>query len=100
MRLQEVYFICQSLKENWQDLSFEERKINGGVFYKLSNLDNVKSNLKLASQITSFEHIVKNIENYSPGFNIVEGNVVLDSRGRSDFVSDYNQLNLKITTII
>ena len=100
MRLQEVYFICQSLKENWQDLSFEERKINGGVFYKLSNLSNVKSNLKLASEITSFKQVVKNIENYSPGFNVVEGEVVLDPRGRNAFSADYNQLNLKITTII
>ena len=100
MRLQEVYFICQSLKENWQDLSFEERKINGGFFYKLSNLSSVKSNLKLASEITSFKQVVKNIENYSPGFNVVEGEVVLDPRGRNAFSADYNQLNLKITTII
>lgn len=100
MRLQEVYLICQKMRDGWKELSFEEKKVSGGgVCYKLANLTNVNGILDLASNIPSFETVVTNIKSLSPGFVMVGGEVIMDSRGKNTLITEFSQLKLKATTI-
>lgn len=100
MRLQEIYYICRTVQESWNDLSFDEVKAAGNAtYYKLKNTDAVREILADLDVIESFQETVASIRNRSYGFTQSAGEITVDSRARSALLGDYQKLYTKVSTI-
>lgn len=100
MRLQEIYYICRTVQESWNDLSFDEVKAAGNAtYYKLKNTDAVREILADLDVIESFRETVASIRNRSYGFTQSAGEITVDSRARSALLGDYQKLYTKVSTI-
>lgn len=99
MRLQEVYSICKNVQEEWCSLSFEEKKIPGGVYYRLINADRIRYILATLEEIESFSECISSIKIKSPGFEQVTGDITIEQRSKSNLEAAYHQLENKVVTI-
>lgn len=99
MRLQEVYSICKNVQEDWCSLSFEEKKIPGGVYYKLINADAIRSILATLDEIESFSDCIASVRTKSLGFEQVSGDITIEQRNKSGLEAAYYQLQNKVITI-
>lgn len=100
MRLQEIYYICRTVQESWNDLSFDEAKAAGNAtYYKLKNADAVRGILADLDAIESFQETIASIRNRSYGFAQSSGEITIDPRVKSALLGDYQKLYIKVSTI-
>ena len=100
MRLQEIYYICRTVQESWNDLSFDEVKAAGNAtYYKLKNADAVREILADLDTIESFQETIASIRNRSYGFAQSSGEITIDPRVKSALLGDYQKLYTKVSTI-
>lgn len=100
MRLQEIYYICRTVQESWNDLSFDEAKAAGNAtYYKLKNADAVRGILDDLDAIESFQETIASIRNRSYGFAQSSGEITIDPRVKSALLGDYQKLYIKVSTI-
>lgn len=100
MRLQEVYYICRTAKESWDQLSFNEVNEAGSrTYYKVRNPDKIRDMLLSLETIESFRELVVSIRSYSYGFSQITGEIIVDLQTQYILSSNYQMLYNKIVAI-
>jgi len=100
MRLQEVYSVCKSVQETWNDLSFDELKAPGNItYFKLKNANIVRETLSALNEVELFRDNIMAIKKLSYGFAQATGDITIDSQARPKLTGEYKNLYIKVCTI-